>query len=58
MRDDDPLESVLVAILLGNTKEQFGDLTPELNDFWDKTVIEVNGIQDNGGVVALPSELD
>ncbi len=58
MRDDDPLVSILVAILLGKTKEQFGNLTPELNDFWDETVIAVKKIQNNGGVVALPSELD
>jgi hypothetical protein len=58
MRDDDPIESILVAILLGKTKEQFGNLTPELNDFWDETAIAVKKIQDIGGVVALPSELD
>lgn len=58
MREDDPLESILVAILLGKTKEQFGNLTPELSDFWDKTFLEVSDIHNNGGIVALPSELD
>lgn len=58
MQEGDPIESVLVAILLGKTKEQFGKLTPELNELWDKTVIEVRDIQANGGVVALPNEVD
>ena len=58
MRDDDALASVLVAILLGKTKDEFGSLTPELNNFWDKTICEVGEIQAKDGIVALPSELD
>lgn len=55
---DDPLTSIQVAIMLGKSKEEYGELTPELNEYWDRLVIEIKEIQDKGGIVALTSELD
>ena len=56
---DDIYESILTAIMLGKSKNEFThELNDELNEFWDRTALEVNEIQSKGGVVAYPSELD
>ena len=56
---DDIYESILTAIMLGKSKSEFTyELNDELNEFWDKTALEVKEIQSKGGVVAYPSELD
>ena len=56
---DDIYESILTAIMLGKTKSDFTyELNDELNEFWDKTALEVKQIKSTGGVVAYPSELD
>jgi len=45
--------------MLGKTKSDFTyELNDELNEFWEKTALEVKEIQSKGGVVAYPSELD
>lgn len=55
---DDPIQSILAAILLGKTKEQYGELTEEWNAYWDEVEIQVREIQAKGGEVAFPSEFD
>lgn len=55
---DDPMQSILTAILLGKTKEEYGELSEEWNSYWDKVAIEVKEIQDEGHIVAYPSEFD
>ncbi len=56
---DDIYESILTAIMLGKSKSEFTyELNDELNEFWDRTALEVNKIQSEGGVIAYPSELD
>lgn len=54
---DDPLESILAAILLGKSKQEYGELTTELNEYWDQVASEVEQIHKNGGGVAFPSEI-
>jgi hypothetical protein len=56
---DDIYERILTAIMLGKSKSEFTyELNDELNEFWDKTALEINDIQSKGGSVAYPSELD
>lgn len=54
----DPTQSILTAILLGKTKEEYGELTEEWNIYWDRVAIQVKEIQDAGLEVGYPSELD
>ncbi len=55
---DDPIQSILTAILLGKTKEEYGELSEEWNAYWDKVASQVNDIQGAGLEVGYPSELD
>lgn len=56
---DDIYESILTAIMLGKSKSEFTyELSDELNEFWDRTALEVNDVKSKGGVVVYPSELD
>jgi hypothetical protein len=56
---DDIYESILTAIMLGKSKSEFTyELNDELNEFWDKTALEVKQIKSKGGDVAYPSEMD
>ena len=55
---DDPSQDILAAILLGKTKEQYGELSDEWNTYWDEVEFQVIAIQAKGGQVAFPSEFD
>ena len=55
---DDPIQSILAAILLGKTKEQYGELTDEWDTYWDEVELQVREIKSKGGEVSFPSELD
>lgn len=55
---DDPIQSILAAILLGKSKEEYGELTDEWNTYWDTVELQVKEIKSKGQEVAFPYELE